>query len=1452
MATICPNFSDNATIDNMNRVLSALNEQPFTERELELLKFNKEQFKLEVSPERLRATFAAYNYNSIEVRPTPTDADRLVNRTFNRELGNILEAKLKKVYPLINLKMEKPRSRYKKSLDNLFISYNVNPYGFVENINKDNIAQLNNTLGILKDTFKFKLDSYGRAYLTKNGSRATRQNLLDFVRDNNDEFGEADVAAMSVLIDEVKQQRDTLPHEYAHHYIAWYRDTPMVQKAIEYWGTEEALVQAIGEQVVLQKGEAWSWWNKFTEWIYELLGKESIKNALTDAFLNGVELAATKNMSPAVYNQSRTKLMTPVGKTVSNINLRIANLKAFNTRNTDPSVSRLISMKIEDLKNDIDILVDQVYGNSPDSLITVATNQLNRAIDILTSEFITGDDLKYASDIINVWKFENAKSFMTDEILDTPDSKFYQAFKEISSKALDAEVILSKSLASFVDNIRSEILAENKSDTPIEELPDANKITSMFLSASMSNSDIVKMVDSMLKLAKRNQTPLKMKLVDKINAMFKPLESNKLLASIVGKNYDLFWQKDETNNPTGRATTVFSAKWDRTLDTFYNALKANEYKYRVLGEIDSNQYYINRKDIYDKQRKTNLIIDYRFIAPGSTFSSSLPGYSFKNAAEYRQYLVNTLGADLAEEFEQSAKAKYTEYLNDKENEFKIIDSDPSITDKRRAKLTWEYTYDPAKVLAARYGDIEKVEGYVTSDKYLLRVPRKYDTGGKETGFYDNNFTKIKSNPELYTFYKQYGELMSSLKDMLPTNISDELAHNFLATVHKEMSERLAAGDFKQNVSTVAEYMFGSYTSDEIAELNSRPESVRLLRNPISGEPEKLPPVRYTSKFDPAKHSTDLKKIITLFAKMAVNYDFMIKSRNAIEAIYTFAEQSSTPELSEVSKQPTIGVNKEPNLIKQGKGAKEQLNWLRFTIDALMYDDKTNKPTVSNKVVYGINQTAVINDLTKAVEDIASETYGKPFSFKDKIKKYEMAKEIELLRDELDERLDVELEQTEDEADRKIIQDIYNEKMKLLESKYRELGGNRLVYSNLGETLIKYTQLKGMGYNFTAGVANLMFGISSVINHAAGNVEYGNRDLLKATSLMIKSFKKPNNKYYNIIKKLDIMFEQRDASYVDGGKSVTRKLSMLDPYMIQNRTEYINQSLPVIAMMLKQKVKLADGTMVRLYDIFNEAGEINLDLLSVEDKAKWTTDLQSATKNEYTKFRDKSIQLNTYLHGNYDPNSPISAKKSMLGRMLMMFRSWVPMGFASRFMDERYDDQLGRKIKGRWVTYYDLGVRKSFSSLFKRLILNDTAFAREMNAVGMAAPDIENIKRNFSEILIMLAMNAMMYGLKRSIEDDDEEKGLYDYTTQMMVNQIYRAEQDIWFYINPTTFYQILKDPLPVSKTVTDILNASTGTYKYYTKDDYRGQPPYVKWSKVFPFFNQLPKTHWLATTDITK
>lgn len=123
--------------------------------------------------------------------------------------------------------------------------------------------------------YKINLDKYDQ----KGSTLFNQKDAVDRI------LGQADIDALTVLIDAKNQRQDTLPHEYAHHYIHMFRDSEIVQEGIKRFGTEEKLVQAIGEQVVIQEGEALNWWNKFVTWILSKLSDKEVLQILTDSFL---------------------------------------------------------------------------------------------------------------------------------------------------------------------------------------------------------------------------------------------------------------------------------------------------------------------------------------------------------------------------------------------------------------------------------------------------------------------------------------------------------------------------------------------------------------------------------------------------------------------------------------------------------------------------------------------------------------------------------------------------------------------------------------------------------------------------------------------------------------------------------------------------------------------------------------------------------------------------------------------------------------------------------------------------------------------------------------------------------------------------------------------------------------------------------------------------------------
>lgn len=152
-------------------------------------------------------------------------------------------------------------------------------------------------------------------------SKGHRRRIIRFQEKEGRVIGAAHLEAAKILIDKAYANDDTLPHEYAHFYIRWFYDTPIVQEAIRQFGGEEALVQSIGEQAVKQQGEAWTWWKKFAKAILEFIrnlintnkvDKDTLLKVLTDMFLQRIDLETGEELTTERMKELQQRIIEKI------------------------------------------------------------------------------------------------------------------------------------------------------------------------------------------------------------------------------------------------------------------------------------------------------------------------------------------------------------------------------------------------------------------------------------------------------------------------------------------------------------------------------------------------------------------------------------------------------------------------------------------------------------------------------------------------------------------------------------------------------------------------------------------------------------------------------------------------------------------------------------------------------------------------------------------------------------------------------------------------------------------------------------------------------------------------------------------------------------------------------------------------------------------------------------
>ena len=264
-------------------------------------------------------------------------------------------------------------------------------------------------------------------------------------------------------------------------------------------------------------------------------------------------------------------------------------------------------------------------------------------------------------------------------------------------------------------------------------------------------------------------------------------------------------------------------------------------------------------------------------------------------------------------------------------------------------------------------------------------------------------------------------------------------------------------------------------------------------------------------------------------------------------------------------------------------------------------------------------------------------------------------------------------------------------------------------------------------------------------------------------------------------------------------------------------------------------------------------------------SEWSSD-DTEDQVAWNKFKIQMKTVSTIVYGNQDNNSPLYMKSVILGRLIGQFRlSWLPEGIATRFQDERMDDSLGRKVKGRWRTYHDIGYRNSGLILAKQLLsslpgVTMDAFAGYKGKKGEAISDLdkENMRKNFAGMAFTMGVAISMVLAKSLILPDKEEKrrrraagkSVHVPEYMMAINLMTRNYQDLMLYSSPAVFDTILGNVIPAMATVTEFTKL-VGAVGHLMGDD---KKKYTKLRKQFtkslPILTNINKIETFTKKDV--
>jgi len=1096
-----------------------------------------------------------------------------------------------------------------------------------------------------------------------------------------------------------------------------------------------------------------------------------------------------------------------------------------------------INMRISALNGEINRIEEEMDA---DALVKMANADLKRVSYILSNRNINMSDFFYAKNTLNVW-YDVINTFFQES--KTSDNTFYGEakddslrFKSLSDVEAEAKRLINAANAKEVFLINQYLKSETGRDVDIKKVFREQQDYSAVHASTMS----IDRTDNILfqQVANTNY-----KIIGRVKEQYQTFEKEidvlidkaerelKNIATSSDK-YDIFREKYKDGSATGNMIRQFNPEYDdENAIQFSKAIESN-------SETSFATYYKWFND-------NNYILDFRILFQGERDND---GLLFWNETQHtkaeKDKLINDLKELVGEKETQRLLELSEKYLDDyasaREVAIEEINSraDRTTDQKDEDFRRWEVTYSPFYYSNAIVNQkIYTIGNSIANHKgrhSVMAVPRKTNREtGQDTGWFNEDFAKIKNSPAVYEFYLKFIKTNHMLNHLLPYTVSNHLRDNTIPTLRKTMYDHMTEDGMKGVMKDVYQGVINSLTTNDSNEL------VYADIDPYTGEIEKNLTISFVKQ--------NLKEINKRYTTRLIQFESTNNAKASIEdkrkikkeVMDSMAREKSF-DLGKILKAYYMSV--------MFYTAKARIEDLVRVSDSVFQREAEVLRTASGKN----KRQGRIGELLRKSPDRSFKNikdqwdYWVEYFYGHRSDDEHVFATKVLTKEEKEEKTKIlELMATikKDFENGDIEAEEYNLKLTKLETILEELGRN---YSSakIGRTILKYNQLKSMGWNAFSGVTNMTQGYINNFMEANDGRLFTKKNLGVAYKKVFNSVLKNYSfntiesneakKIRSLMDRMDAMSETSNELYQRSFKNrKTGGINWMNPYNIQNRSEYFNQAPLLVATMLSKNnmVKDLKGNDVPIYEAFDEEGKWKTDIFGAEDP------------NLIDNLKLKIAATISKVHGNYNSEMPIRANKKVITSAMKQFRTWMFEGVADRFQREQFSDALKIQLKGRYrsgvmgfvrasaksktneqgeridekgniIKDYERGIDLkeildnqvfSIKQLLRKLVFMDTQYDERFSEV-----DAANLRKNLSELVILGQVSGLILLLSMLGGDDDDDK-LKFYVKNYTLNALFRGQADITLYLSPDSLEQVSQRPIPVMSLITDmhkLINAS--------------------------------------------
>ena len=692
-------------------------------------------------------------------------------------------------------------------------------------------------------------------------------------------------------------------------------------------------------------------------------------------------------------------------------------------------------------------------------------------------------------------------------------------------------------------------------------------------------------------------------------------------------------------------------------------------------------------------------------------------------------------------------------------------------------------------------------------RYAYLIPVKTVDGSK-TDFYDENFKQISEDPKLHEFYTWYNEFMGGYMRYLPEEEVDGLGSNFLPVLADRLAKEYGFTGLKESINGIGDWFLKALTSYNFDN--------KIDVNPVTKKQRRTIKTRFLKEnVDIKDRSKNLVVIAKMFSDMATMYKHKSLVKSEVDTLLDVLQNTKG----------SYKVNKNLGELE------------------LQQKDATRIKSLADSTVassfYGI-----------IPEDVLPTGKSKFYDWKELVTLGGWKSEKAIKAKKLEEGIKKLNEELEDETLSDADREKKETQLYLLKGEYMKLGGRNLSTTAVVESLITQTRLGALAFKPFSAVRNLLVGKINNRVHAEGGLDFNMKELKKSNGIIIDASKKylsfgkvetkNTKKIFRLLTDAGIAEGEYGAylkELIDKKTAIDRFNELIPKaFTWLSSGDYHFKAEMTVACSLHDKIISSNDKEISFWDALTEDGKYN-----EKEYGPW-----DSSKNEGLSFEEyynkkllKYKQLANKLHGLSGRNTYIKAKDNAIGKLALLFKSWLPETIGVRFDPKHKDDMLGRYEEGYYRTFAKKVIEKKMGVLQMML---DVVLKRQVTGITDEM-ELANFKKAVKELQIVISLFMAYMILKAMAPDDDRYKKLYNL---LVLNQLRDLRRDLTYYMSINSAGELQKEVFPIWRTVRN-WQAAGKAITYYAMEiekengelEYDGERTALKITKILPVLNNI-------------